>query len=370
MGILATAAIPIFANQGESSRISVHKQNLSVLKKAVDLYVVERGAYSNTQFGLVDSGTQGDAAAIMNLQNLYNAKYQELHMLTGVNEQATGAAPPSRTASSVYENTMQSSQVVTNNIFNGLLSIQQRSAESIISRLQSAALFGEMSPIIEAILGEYTTDMIAEFARLHKYQFVTNVDLKPTAEDRNRLIQDLSIALQTGTIDLTDKIDIEMIDNPKLALNMIKLRQRDKIKKAEEQAAIEHKRVIEQINAKAQGDMQSMQAKAQIETEAKMAIMNAEGQLEAFKAENKMKEISLTKQWELRIVQEQSGGVPQKVVYQEDRKDNRVDLATERQSALIDQRQNKKPPQQFLEQGNNGIPKLPTIEEYQQQPIQ
>jgi hypothetical protein len=301
---------------------------------------------------------EGSGQELQQLVNMRNVLVQDLHDATGISPQATGAAPPSRTSAATYQNTLNTSQRVVNNVFNALLSLQQRSSEVIIARLQSAAEDKETRPIVEAILGEFTTDQLREFANLHKYQFVINVDIKPSIEDRQRLREDLAIALETKSIELADKIDIEMIDNVKLALQMIKLRQKDKMNREAQMAQVEHKRNMEAIQAKAQSDLQRVQSEKMAEAEAKLAVLQGEGQLEAFKAQARMQEISLTKQWDLRIAQETAGVKFNNEKYKEDRKDERLDKQSTHQSKLIEQRTNKEPATSF-EQEQQAMPTIP-----------
>src|SRR5690606_25846275 len=77
------------------------------------------------------------------LINVYNGLMQRLYDVTGINAQAAGGAPPPRTSSIVYEQTVSTSQKVVNNIFNGILSIQKRSSEAILSRLHAASVMKE-----------------------------------------------------------------------------------------------------------------------------------------------------------------------------------------------------------------------------------
>lgn len=289
----------------------------------------------------------GTGRELAELINVYNALVQRLHDITGINPQATGAAPPSRTSSAVYQGTVGSAMRVTNNIYNGVLSIQKRAAEAILARLYSASMFGETEQIVRSILGEYTTDIIKSLADMKYHQYIVNIDVRATDIERAELMETMNAALQTGTITLMDKIDIEEIDNLRLAKQVIKLRQKANMEKAEQNAAIEHRRKLEEIQMKGQSDLQRMQMENDMKIKLMMAEKELETKLEIFKAGAKQRDISLEKQWDYTIANVKAKAQMQIDTEKEDRKDLRQSEGNEQQSELIDQRQNQSGPKKF-----------------------
>lgn len=284
---------------------------------------------------------------LVNLINIYNHHMNRLYAVTGINPQAAGAAPPSRTSADVYQGTLAASQRVVNNIFNGLLSIQKRASEAILARLHAASMMGETKPIIENILGEYTTDMIREVANIKNYQFIVNVDLKPTDEERRELMQSLADALQTGSISIEDKIDIEEIENIRLAKQVIKLRQKARREEAMRMAEIEHRRNMEAQRASEQAKLEREQYMAEIENMKNMAMAQIDARLKTLEHENKMREISLNGQWNVAVAQVRAQAQHTIDAYKEDRKDERLEKQSTHQSELIEQRQRNTPPKNF-----------------------
>jgi hypothetical protein len=289
----------------------------------------------------------GTGQDLVNLLNVYNHHMSRLHQITGINPQASGAAPPSRTSADVYQGTLAASQRVVNNIFNGLLSIQKRAGEAILARLHSASMLGETEDIITSILGEYTTNMIKEVANLKHYQFIVNVDLKATDEERRELIESLAGALQTGSIAIEDKIDIEEIENLRLAKQMIKLRQKARREQAERDAAINHQRQLEQMQAAEQAKLQREQAMAEIENMKATAEYEMKARLQAFESQAKLREISLKGQWDVAEANIRARAQHTNDAYKEDRKDERLNQQSTHQSELIEQRQYNTRPKTF-----------------------
>jgi hypothetical protein len=280
----------------------------------------------------------GSGRELGELLNVHNSLMQQLHEVTGINPQAVGQAPPARTSSAVYQGTIESSQRVVNHIFNGLLSIQQRVGETIVCRLQSAAVFGETKQIMDAILGEYTTDRIKELANIGHSQFVLNVTVAPSDEMRAELREDLNIALQNKLITPIDKIDISEIENIKLARQMIKIRQKANMEEAERQAQMQHKRMLEIEQAKRQGEMEVLKAKAEIDIMKSMSEMKGKAQIEAFLGELEMKKIGYKGRWDVAVAEAAANIKSKTETMKEDRKDERVREQGTIQSELIDQR--------------------------------
>jgi len=294
---------------------------------------------------------------LMELINVYNTLVSQLHTITGINPQAVGGAPPPRTSESVYSGTVSSSLRVVNNIFNGLMSIQKRASEAIMARLHAAAVFGETEPVVRAIMGEYTTDMIKEVANIHKYQFIVNVDLRSTEAERAQFVQAMNEALQTGAISIEDKIDIEEIENLKLAKHIIKTRYKKRMLEAQKNAEIEHQRKMEQLQAAGVQDMQRERMKMEMDKEMMMFKAELETRTKMFEAQSEMEKVSLTKQWEMAIEKEKSSVRRALEGYKEDRKDKRVSLQSTRQSELIDQRQSGAGPKKFEERSTEDVMK-------------
>jgi hypothetical protein len=323
-------------------RVRIFNEDGSLLYSGSDL--LDQGQNGRPPIHDLPDGTGQE---LMQLLNVRTALIQDLHEATGISQQATGSAPPSRTSAATYQGTLNTSQRVVNNIFNGLLSIQKRTAESIVATLISISKEGGMDNIVKTILGEYTFDVIAEIANIHNFQYSINIDTKPSNEERQRLVNDLTLALETKTIDLEDKIDIEMIKNVTLALQMIKLRQKDKRKREDAKAEIEHKRNLEAIQSKAISDLEKVKQEKMADAEAKLILLKGEAELESYKSEARLREISLTKQWDLRIAEAVHQTKFNGDKYKEDRKDTREEKKSEHQSRLIDQRQNNGMPQTF-----------------------
>lgn len=164
-------------------------------------------------------------------------------------------------------------------------------------------------------------------------------------------MQDISDAMKTGLIDVTDKIDVMQIDNFKEASQLLKARiKRNKIQKQKEEEMKIKMNEESQINiskqasaAKAEIDQLAIQGKLQViqaETEKGKALLTHEALLKSdlMKQEGEIKK-------EMYLA-EQSNLIG-KETYKEDRKDDRENLKASNQSDLAFQKQNKTLPKRF-----------------------
>lgn len=189
--------------------------------------------------------------------------------------------------------------------------------------------------------------MLKELSEIKRYQYIINIDIKATDIERAELAQSLSEAMQTGAIDVLDRIDIEEIENLRLAKQVIKLRQKAKQERADRDAKLVHERKLDELKASGEIDLQ----KSQFEQEMALKRIMAEGEIKAkllaFEGEASMRKVSLEGQWGLAIAREKAGAQRGIDDNKEDRKDKRVALQSEQQSELIDQRQNQTGPKTF-----------------------
>ena len=167
------------------------------------------------------------------------------------------------------------------------------------------------------------------------------------------------MALQQGSIDLEDVIDIRQIHNLKLANQMLKIKRKAKAK--QDQAN-------QQANIAAQGQSQADTAEktAMAEVQKQEAIMGANVQFEQSKnqmeiqrmeiaSQLKAQEMQAKFQYDMQLKQLDVQNTQQKEGAIEDRKDTRSKMEASQQSELISQRQNDSLPIDFENQPDQGM---------------
>lgn len=201
------------------------------------------------------------------------------------------------------------------------------------------------------------TATLEEIQKLNLHEFGIFLELEPEEEDKQRLESNIQVALQTGSIDLSDAIDIRSIQNIKLANQFLKIRQK---KKREE----EQQRQQANIQAQAQANAETAERAAQAEMQKQQALAQTELQIEQGKSQYKIQQLreeaAIKKelmaeefQYNLKLAQMQSQIVTEKEKFKEDRKDERTKIQATQQSELIDQRKNDSLPKNFESSGND-----------------
>ena len=168
---------------------------------------------------------------------------------------------------------------------------------------------------------------------------------------KNLLENNIQTALSQQSIELEDAIDLRAIKNVKLSNQLLKLRRK---RKGEE----DQKNQIEQTKAQGDAQAKTAQAQAQAETQKQEAIVDTQTKLEdvktigkqrLLKQEADIKERLMAQEFQyamqLKQLEAQTKSATQLLT--ENRKDDRTKMQATQQSAMIDQKENKKPSQNF-----------------------
>jgi len=183
------------------------------------------------------------------------------------------------------------------------------------------------------------------------------LELMPDEEEKASLENNIQTALQQGSIDLSDAIDIREVKNLKLANQLLKVKQ----KKRQERLQAENQA---NIQAQAQANAQAQQVAAQAEIQKDQALFQTKAQLEQLKGSIEEKRISievnakkelmgLEFQYNMQLKGIEVDGAKSKEKEIEDRKDQRTRIQGTQQSEMIAQRKNDSPPKNFESAGND-----------------
>ena len=293
---------------------------------------------------------------MQSLIQTYNYYLQMIRDVTGLNEARDGSTPDANALVGVQKLAAANSNTATKHILDSGLFLTAEVAEQLSLRISDII---EYSPTRDAFIhaiGAHNVATLEEMSGLHLYDFGIFINLAPDEEEKAMLENNIQVALGQGLIDLDDAIDIRDIKNLKLANQLLKIRRK---KKQDRDQKIQQ----ENIQAQSQANAQAQQAAAQAEVQKKKELVASDIQLEQAKAEMKTKilqeEAKVKKQlmdheFELQVKMAQmTGGQSLSEAEKEDRKDKRAKMQASQQSALIDQRQNNKPPKNFESSGND-----------------
>ena len=189
------------------------------------------------------------------------------------------------------------------------------------------------------------------------HDFGISLELTPDEEQKSLLENNIQAALQQGSIDLSDAIDIREVRNIKLANQLLKVKQ----KKRQERLQVEQQA---NIQAQAQANAQAQQVAAQAEIQKDQALFQTKAQLEQLKGQLRQQEMAtevaakkelmgLEFQYNMQLKGVEVDGAKSKEKEVEDRKDQRTRIQGTQQSEMINQRKNDLPPKNFESAGND-----------------
>ena len=189
------------------------------------------------------------------------------------------------------------------------------------------------------------------------HDFGISLELMPDEEESQMLENNVQIALQQGSIDLSDAIDIREVRNIKLANQLLKVKQKQRQARLQEEQQAN-------IQAQAQANAQAQQVAAQAEIQKDQALFQTKSQLEQLKGTLKQQEMSaevkakkelmeLEFQYNMQLKGLEIDKNKAKEKEMEDRKDQRTRIQGTQQSEMIEQRKNDSPAKNFESSGND-----------------
>ena len=294
---------------------------------------------------------------IQALIQTYQYYLQMIRDVTGLNEARDGSMPAKDSLVGLQKLAAANSNTATKHILQSLMYITLRTCENISLRVADALDFPLTKNALMNTINSVNTATLEEISELNLHEFGIFLDLEPDEEERQKLEQNIQIALQTQSIDLSDAIDIRDIKNIKLANQYLKHRQELKRKqRLEEQQA--------NIQAQAQANAEAAEKAAMAEVQKRQAMAETELQIEQgksqFKIQQMQQEAEIKKQlmaeefnYQIQLAQVTANAQMNKEQEKEDRKDKRTKIQATQQSELIDQRKNDTMPKNFESSGND-----------------
>jgi hypothetical protein len=309
------------------------------------------GDYNQAKIPIQEINHNSGHNKIQSLINYYNYNMQMIRDVTGINEARDGSMPDPDALVGVQKLAAANSNTATRHVLDAILDVTQKLAECTSLRIADVLEYSDMSEEFAMQIGKYKVSLLDEIKNLYLHSFGIFLEVAPDEEERQRLANDISIALQRDQISIDDKIDIMNMRNLKLASEMLKLRKQEK---AENDQKREQQKMQMQAQINTQSAQQAAEARmqaAQAEAQAKIQIETAKSQLEVqkLKEEANLKLMLMERefQYQMGIKGQESRNLKDREVYKEDRKDERTKLQASQQSKMVQQRQQGTPPVDF-----------------------
>ena len=303
----------------------------------------------------ISNGVNG--GKLQSLITTYNYYMQMIRDVTGLNEARDGSTPDKNALVGVQKLAAANSNTATSHILQSMLFITAEVAECLSLRISDIIEYSPTKDAFIRALGSHNVATLDEMKNLHLYDFGIFIELMPDEEDKAKLENNLQAALNQGTIDLDDAIDLRNVRNVKLANQLLKMKRKAKATRdAQQQQA--------NMQAQAQANAQQQQAAAQAERTKANAKTDAEAKLEETKnqlqinylqqeVESKKQLMQFEFDLNAKLEQMRSGSDNAKENKREDRKDARVDRQAKHQMNMIEQRKQGDSVNKFESSGND-----------------
>ena len=288
---------------------------------------------------------------IQSLISTYQYYLQMIRDVTGLNEARDGSMPNSDSLVGLQKLAAANSNTATKHILNSYLYLTIRTCENIVLRTSDAIQFELTNEALKNSISTWNVGQLTDLEDMHLYDFGIYFDLVPDEQEKQQLENNIQAAIQQGSINLEDAIDIRQISNLKLANQMIKLKRKQAAKAAQE---------ANEANIAAQGaaNAQASEAAAMAEVQKKQATMDVElkvakgksqFEIERMRVEAQIKRelMELEFNYNMQLGQQKINREIDREQEIEDRKDKRTKIVGTQQSAMIDQKKNDLTPIDF-----------------------
>ena len=288
---------------------------------------------------------------INSLISTYQYYLQMIRDVTGLNEARDGSMPNSDSLVGLQKLAAANSNTATKHILNAYLYLTVRTCENIVLRTADSVEFALTEEALKNSISTWNVGQLKDLKNIHLYDFGIFFDMVPDEQEKEQLEANIQAALQSGSINLEDAIDIRQINNLKLANQMVKLKR----KKAAEAAQAANLANIEaQGAANAQASEAAAMAevnKRQAETDTKLKFEKGKSQFEIERmrvdAQIKRELMQLEFNYNMQLGQQKINRESDREQEIEDRKDKRTKIVGTQQSAIADQKSNNLLPINF-----------------------
>ena len=338
-------------NYNPQEALNMYFQTGSVIGRSM----TQDGEFNHGKAPIQELQSSNGGAKIGSLINSYNYYLQMMRDVTGLNEARDGSMPDEKSLVGLQKLAAANSNTATRHIVQGGLYLTLRTAENVSLRISDVLEYGNTKQAFIQGIGKFNVGTLEELHSLHLHDFGIFLELSPDEEERQRLENNIQVALQRDQIYLEDAIDIREIKNIKLANQLLKVRRR---KKADE----DRMNQLQNIQAQSDSNARAAQEAAAAEMQKEQALTESKAQLEQVKSklsieklerEAALKKELMIQEFELnmRLKQIELQVIKGKESFKEDRKDKRTKIQATQQSELIEQRKGNSGPKDFESAG-------------------
>lgn len=317
------------------------------------------GEFNNARVPIQELNSNSGQSKMAALIGNYNHYLNMIRDVTGINEARDASTPSPDALVGVQKLAALNSNTATRHILEGGINMTKRLAECLSIRIADILEYSDFAEEFAMQIGKYNVAILEDVKDLYLHDFGIFIELSPDEEQRQMLEANIQVSLQQQTIDLEDAIDIRMINNIKLANELLKLKRRKRLeqkqKDQEMQFQMQMQTNIQSQQAASESKAQLLQLEAQSKIQLKEAEMNFAVQQMQAEAAIKAQLMEREFQYNMQLRGVETENLMKREEKKEEAKDKRVDLQASRQSELINQRKNNLPPVNFESSGNDTL---------------
>ena len=296
-------------------------------------------------------------AKIQSLIQTYQYYLQMIRDVTGLNEARDGSNPDKDALLGLQKLAVAQSNVATRHVLDAGLYLTLRTCENIALRVADSLEFGLTNEALVNSISLFNVATLEEVKDLHLYDFGIFLELEPDEEAKTTLETNIQIALKTGSITLSDAIDIRSVRNLRLANQTLKLKQKQKAQADQQQQE-------RMVQIQAQASAKAAEEAAMFEVQKQQAVASTELELETGKSQLDLQRLQAEFGHKMQLAEQKFGfdmqltqaDVAKGQVREaeiENRKDQRTKLSGTQQSYMIEQRKNNLFPKDFVNENEN-----------------
>jgi hypothetical protein len=342
-------------NYNPQEALNMYFQTGSVIGRSM----TQDGDFNQGRMPIQELQSSGGNQKISALINSYNYYLQMIRDVTGLNEARDGSMPDKNSLVGLQKIAAANSNTATRHILQAGLYLTLKTAEAISLRISDVLEYSNTRNQFVHSLGRFNVGTLSQVKELNLHDFGIFLELSPDDEEKQRLENNIQMALQQQQIELEDAIDVRDVKNLKLANQLLKVRKK---KKLERDRQIQQENIKAQTESNAQAAQAAAQAEAQknqVVTESKSQLASLENELDIKKLEREAEIKKELMQHEfnlnMQLKQAESDVIKDKEKYKEDRKDERTRIQASQQSDMIEQRKKDLPAKKFESAGFDNL---------------
>ncbi len=342
-------------NYNPQEALNMYFQTGSVIGRSM----TQDGDFNQGRMPIQELRSSGGQGKIGSLIQSYNYYLQMMRDVTGLNEARDGSMPDKASLVGLQKLAAANSNTATRHILQAGVYLALKTAESVSLRISDVLEYSNTKNQFILSLGRFNVGTLSQVSNLHLHDFGIFLELAPDEEEKQRLENNIQMALQQQRINLEDAIDIREIKNLKLANQLLKVRQK---KKFEQDRQIQQQNIQAQTESNAQAAQAASAAEMQKEqalAETKISINQAQLEFDIKKMEReaqiKMQLMQTEFDLNMKLKDGERQVIKDREKYKEDRKDERTRIQASQQSDLIEQRKKDLPAKKFESRGFDNL---------------